>query len=73
MNQTEQVTQLTREQVEHLQRILNTQNKAVDMLRSIKNTSDLNYSHLNDHSIKLSSNLIAQITQILQEIDGLKS
>ena len=55
---------------EQIQRLLEIQGRAVTILRSIKNTSDLNFSHLQDRSIKIPVSIVNQIRQVLLELDN---
>jgi hypothetical protein len=61
---------------EELNKILNimtVQEKAVQLLKSIKNTSDLNHSLSGIRAIKISENLMTQIHYVLDEIERIKT
>jgi len=66
-------TQLTSEQTAQLLKIVEAQSRAITILKSIRSTSNLNYNHLNDRSIKIPESLIVQIHNVLQELEQLKA
>lgn len=58
--------------IEQLKKILSVQDKAVQMLKSLKSTSDLNFKLSQNKTFKISENILSQIDKILQEIEDLK-
>lgn len=52
---------------------MTVQEKAVQLLKSIKNTSDLNHSLSGIRAIKISENLMTQIHYVLDEIERIKT
>jgi hypothetical protein len=57
---------------EQIKKILNVQDKAVQILKSIKNTSDLNFRLSQNKTFKISENILDQIDKVLEEIENLK-
>ena len=58
---------------DQLKKILIVQNKAVQMLKSLKSTSDLNFRLSQNKTFKISENVLVQIDSILKEIEDLNS
>jgi hypothetical protein len=58
---------------DQLKKILTVQNKAVQMLKSLKSTSDLNFRLSQNKTFKISENVLVQIDSILKEIEDLNS
>ena len=55
--------------IEQLKKILTVQDKAVKILKSLQNTSDLNFRQTNIKTFKISENILRQIDSVLNEIE----
>lgn len=55
--------------IEQLKKILTVQDKAVKILKSLQNTSDLNFRQTNIKTFKISENILSQIDSVLNEIE----
>lgn len=47
-------------------------NKAFHILKSIRNTRDLNRQNTGSNSVKISENILTQIDEIMLELDQIK-
>ena len=54
-------------------KLLQLQNKAVQIIKSIQSSCDLNQRQTNIRSMKVSENILSQIDSTLKEIEALKN
>jgi hypothetical protein len=54
-------------------KLLQLQNKAVQIIKSIQSSCDLNQRQTNIRTMKVSENILSQIDSTLKEIEALKN